>query len=183
MLVHQRTVGDTLSKLAATLKADGVEVDLSGRDVKFLMVDADGNVVIAETEVGVTVDADQVTNPGDVEYDFTDAGVEEGGDYYAYFRVYGLGGESTEFDTYPPEGIKVIIHDTAEDRTTDETIDVVAAANNPKRMRTEEGSIEERSVNELIAADRYNAAKSSASAVPWGLRIARTQPAGINGRN
>lgn len=47
----------------------------------------------------------------------------------------------------------------------------------PKRVRTEEGTVEEKPVEEMIQADRYNAAKQ-ATAVPWGLRMARIKPGG-----
>lgn len=50
-------------------------------------------------------------------------------------------------------------------------------AQSPKQVRTDEGQVLERSVNEMIDADRYVAAKS-VSAVPWGLRIARSKPGG-----
>lgn len=76
------------------------------------------------------------------------------------------------------------IHTTEDSSTSSSsaTIDVVDHVNNPKRVRTEEGSVQERSVDELIKADRYDNAKK-ASSVPWGMRIARTQPGGFNGRN
>jgi hypothetical protein len=44
----------------------------------------------------------------------------------------------------------------------------------PKRTRTAEGTVEERTVDELIKADRYN--NPGPDAVPWGIRIARTKP-------
>lgn len=56
------------------------------------------------------------------------------------------------------------------------------AAQDPKRVRTAEGTVEERSVDELIKADKYTANKA-ATRPPFGLRMARTQPAGINGRD
>lgn len=48
----------------------------------------------------------------------------------------------------------------------------------PKRVRTEEGTIEEKPVQELIDADRYSQTKQAAGAVPWGLRIARVKNRG-----
>jgi hypothetical protein len=42
----------------------------------------------------------------------------------------------------------------------------------PKRVRTEEGTVEERSVDELIKADRYINGQAPATP-PWGIRIAR----------
>lgn len=47
----------------------------------------------------------------------------------------------------------------------------------PKQVRTDEGQVLERSVNELIDADRYVGARN-ATAVPWGMKIARTKPGG-----
>jgi hypothetical protein len=52
-------------------------------------------------------------------------------------------------------------------------------ARSPKSLRGEEGAVEERSVDEVIKADRYVKASSSAvDSVPFGLRIARTVPGG-----
>lgn len=182
MLIHRRVVGDTLSPLPVTIQRDGAAVDLTNRVVKVQVNDSDGNVVVAPTTAGVTVTS---AVDGEVDYDFASTGVDEGGTFYVYFLVHGItgGGSDTEFDTYPPEGVVVIIEDPQADRTPTETIDVISAANGPKSMRTAEGSVEERSIDELIAADRYAAAKAAADRVPWGIRIARTQPAGINGRN
>ena len=55
--------------------------------------------------------------------------------------------------------------------------DIVSASQNPKRVRTDEGSVEERSIKEMIDADRYDAA-SSVTGVPWGLKMARVKPGG-----
>lgn len=57
------------------------------------------------------------------------------------------------------------------------------AAQDPLRVRNDEGMVEERPIDDLIKADRYSAAKQATARVPWGLRMARTQPAGTNGRN
>lgn len=54
--------------------------------------------------------------------------------------------------------------------------DIENLAETPKRVRTEEGTVEERSVQELIDADRYTNQKTAVNAVPWGLRIARSKP-------
>ena len=56
--------------------------------------------------------------------------------------------------------------------------DVEDAGKGPKRVRTDEGYVEERPVDELIKADQYAATKAAQGAVPWGLRIARTKPPG-----
>ncbi len=57
------------------------------------------------------------------------------------------------------------------------TIDIETAADKPKRMRTDEGSLEERSLPDLIAANNYTA-QVAATLPPWGLRMARIQPGG-----
>jgi hypothetical protein len=48
----------------------------------------------------------------------------------------------------------------------------------PKKIRTDEAMVEERSVDELIEADRYHLEKNSATHAPFGLRIARSVPRG-----
>lgn len=55
-------------------------------------------------------------------------------------------------------------------------IDILELASSPKRTRTAEGTIEERSVDELIKADQYLAAQQAGGAVPWGIRLARGKP-------
>lgn len=60
---------------------------------------------------------------------------------------------------------------------TIEPEDIEAKAQEPKRLRNDEGSVEERSVEELIQADVY-AKNAAASSVPWGMSIARTKPGG-----
>ena len=50
----------------------------------------------------------------------------------------------------------------------------------PRRTENAEGTVVERSVDELIKADQYLQGKS-VTAVPWGLRIARTKPPGAVG--
>lgn len=45
-------------------------------------------------------------------------------------------------------------------------------AKSPQRVTTDEGTVQERSVKELIEADRYTKS-SDATVVPFGLRIAR----------
>jgi len=55
--------------------------------------------------------------------------------------------------------------------------ELVDQSQTPKQVRTDEGQVLERSVNEMIDADRYVAARN-ATAVPWGMKIARTKPGG-----
>ena len=95
---HTRHIDDTRTVLAATLKqpnASGVDtaIDLTGLTVQFKMVDDAGVDVIAQTGTGVTVtDA----SAGEVQYDFSAAGVDTAGRYYGYFVVLD-GAESDHF--------------------------------------------------------------------------------------
>jgi hypothetical protein len=57
----------------------------------------------------------------------------------------------------------------------DETIKNLAEA--PKKTVGDEGSVEERSISELIEADRYLQNKEAIKP-PFGLRIARVSPRG-----
>ena len=47
----------------------------------------------------------------------------------------------------------------------------------PKRMTTDEGTVEEKEVKELIEADRY-ASQKTATTPPFGIRVARFKPMG-----
>lgn len=52
-------------------------------------------------------------------------------------------------------------------------------AESPKKVRTEEGTVEERSIDELIKSERHTDNRSSAQRqVPFGMSIARTKPGG-----
>ena len=82
--VHTRHIDDTKTVLPATLKqpnASGTDtvVDLTGLTVEFKMVDQFGVDVIAQTETGVTVTTAAL---GEVQYDFSSAGVDEAGRYF-----------------------------------------------------------------------------------------------------
>lgn len=48
----------------------------------------------------------------------------------------------------------------------------------PQRVTTDEGTVEERPVNELIKADQYAAAKQVGDEPLHGLRISQFRPAG-----
>jgi hypothetical protein len=104
---HTVTVGDTLSPLNVQLMqkdTTGVlaSVDLTGKVVRFFMVNSAGTSVVAETVENVTVtDA----TAGQVQYDFQAADVDTAGTYYGWFRVY----DDTEYDTYPSGGRKLTI--------------------------------------------------------------------------
>jgi len=51
-------------------------------------------------------------------------------------------------------------------------------ADSPKRVTTDEGTVEERSVDELIKADQYNKARARNDGPLHGLRISRCKPGG-----
>jgi hypothetical protein len=51
-------------------------------------------------------------------------------------------------------------------------VDIRAAANNPIRTRGDEGEVQERSIDELIAADRYAAAQD-VTGPPYGMRVGK----------
>ncbi len=57
----------------------------------------------------------------------------------------------------------------------EEEIDELAKA--PKKVRTDEGLVEERDIDDIVKADQYNSGKG-ANAVPWGMKVARTKPGG-----
>ena len=96
--LHTRHVTDTRTVLAVTLKQPneaGVEtvVDLTGLAVQFKLVNQSGVAVVAQTSTGVTV-TDAAA--GEVQYDFSSAGVQTPGRYYGYFVVVD-GGETDHF--------------------------------------------------------------------------------------
>ncbi len=77
-------------------------VNLTGKTIKVEVRNTAGMVVVAETTTGVAVVS---AAAGQVSYDFpAGASALPAGTYYVYFAVYGSGGESTEFDTYPTAG-------------------------------------------------------------------------------
>lgn len=184
---HRRALGDDLSTFSIQMRRAGVIYNLTGKTVKFYLYDQDGNTII-------NGDAATVSNAalGYVDYDFTAANysamtadtnsplVTDGEEtFYGYFKV--LDG-SLEVDTYPAkdDGIAVEVFNPAKPRppaTTDITVsDIMELAKSPRRVRTVEGTVEERSVRELIMADQYNANKAAADSPPWGLRVAKTMP-------
>lgn len=167
-----RAVGDTLTPFAIQLTREGVPISLTGLTVKFTMSTLAGVVKVAESACSITNAA-----LGHVEYDFSAGDVDTAGDYVGYFIIYGSG----EPETVPPadEGISIEIFDRAEVRTEQVGIsdkDFAKLATAPLRTRTVEGTVQERSVDELIKADRYM--KTQDQSVPWGIKIARTKPPG-----
>lgn len=51
-------------------------------------------------------------------------------------------------------------------------------ADSPKKVQTDEGMVEERSVDELIKADQYTKARQAGDGPLHGLRISRFKPGG-----
>lgn len=53
----------------------------------------------------------------------------------------------------------------------------------PQRTTTEEGTVEERPIKDLIDADKYLLQKQASDSPPWGIRMARVAPGGaVSGR-
>lgn len=59
---------------------------------------------------------------------------------------------------------------------------IAAAASEPAKMSGDAGSVEQRSIPDLIALDKHVASKNAASrGAPFGMRFARIVPPGANG--
>ena len=58
----------------------------------------------------------------------------------------------------------------------DEALEQLALG--PKRVTTDEGTVEERPIREVLEAIDHIRHQAAPTAVPWGLRIARTIPPG-----
>jgi hypothetical protein len=185
---HRRSYGDELSLFSVQLKRAGSVYNLTGKTVLFYLYDQDGNTIINGAATTVSNAA-----LGYVDYDFTAANYaamiadtasplylagEE--TFYGYFKVFVSPG-GTEPDTYPASGdaIAVEIFNPAMPRTTPAPEitpeDIIELAKSPRRVRTVEGTVEERSVREIILADQYAAGKA-ATAPPWGMRVALSKP-------
>lgn len=106
---HSRHVGDTLTALSVELQQENESgvleaVDLTGKTVKFRMVNSAGVEKVAESNATVISAA-----AGTAYYDFQAADVDTAGTYYGYFLVYSGG----EFDTFPAvrRELKIVIYD------------------------------------------------------------------------
>ncbi len=107
---HRRRVGDTRTVLSVSLvqpNTAGVltAVDLTGLTVAFKMVNAaTGATEIALTSTGVTV---TTAATGQVQYDFSGAGVDTAGVYWGTFVVT----QSSETDSFPviQKDLKIVI--------------------------------------------------------------------------
>ena len=108
--IHRRRVGDTRTVLPVALvqpNASGVltAVDLTGLSVQFKMVNAaTGATEIALTSTGVTV---TTAATGQLQYDFSAAGVDTAGVYWGTFVVT----QSSETDSFPviQKDLKIVI--------------------------------------------------------------------------
>ena len=60
--------------------------------------------------------------------------------------------------------------------TIEDSIEELAAA--PRRVSTDEGTVMERSIDELIKADQYLKANDIGDSPLHGLRVSRCKPAG-----
>jgi hypothetical protein len=108
--VHRRHTTDTRTVLPASLvqpNESGVDtaVDLTGKTVAFKMVNtATGATTIALTTSGVTV---TTAATGQVQYDFSSAGVLTAGRYRGFFVVT----QSSETDHFPvrADGLLILI--------------------------------------------------------------------------
>lgn len=99
---HTITQGDTLTPLTVQLKQkdeDGelTAVDLTGRTVKFKMVDNVGTSVVAETTTGTSVTS---ASTGEVQIDFQTSWVANAGQYWGWVVTY----SGLERDTFPHDG-------------------------------------------------------------------------------
>lgn len=104
---HGISVGDTLTPLGVQLKQIGEDgvlavVPLTGKTVKFSMVDANGTKIVDKSATGVTV-VEEAT--GKVKYDFRAADVDTAGMFTAYFHVY----DGEECDTFPAPHEQLLI--------------------------------------------------------------------------
>ena len=179
MLTDERAIGDTLRPLAVQMRRDGSPIDLTGKTVNFEMYDALGTAIVAPTPASISR-----PTLGYAEYTFQAADVANPGLFYAYFREVGSGGAE---DTFPnlQDAIQVTIFDPAAVRSSaTPPIDILGLASSPVRTRTVEGTVEERSVNELVKADQYLATKAAAANQPsWGIRLCLTRPSGTVGQS
>lgn len=188
-LEHRRALGDTKSLFAVQLKRDGSVYDLTGKTVKFNLYDQDGNLVINEGTVTVDnaalgyasydfVDADFIAMSADTASPLALDGEET---FYGFFKVWDTADVTEEPDTYPADdnAIQIIIFNPGKSRTTPApgvtVADIMELAKSPRRTRTVEGTVEERSIRELILADQYASGKAATSP-PWGMRVAKTKP-------
>jgi hypothetical protein len=103
MPVQKIARGSRLTPLGVYLKqrSNGAlqAVNLTSKTVKVFVTDGRGSIIVAETTTGVTV---VNASAGQVSYALPAAVYNRTrGDCSVYFNVYGSGGDSTKYDTYP----------------------------------------------------------------------------------
>lgn len=59
---------------------------------------------------------------------------------------------------------------------TNEELEELALA--PKRTTTEEGTVEERTMKDVLDGLKVAEREATPDTVPWGIRVARTKPRG-----
>ena len=124
--IHRRHVTDTRTVLPATLvqpNASGADtaVDLTGKTVQFKMVNAaTGATAIALTSSGVTV---TTAASGQVQYDFSSAGVQSAGKYRGFFVV----SESGETDHFPVRADGLLILIDSDTQTAEQAFEAALA--------------------------------------------------------
>lgn len=174
ILKHKRFVGDTQVPFGTRILDDeGVTMNLTGKTAKFSMYSVEGVQLIPPT-------AATIVSPtqGHVSYDFSAADVAVGNastDELPHSGFFHIFDGSLEVYTFPADGIDIVIIDPTKDLNPDPSIDFAGLANAPKRTRTEEGTVEERTIDELIKADQY-LKQQVADGAPWGIRVARAKP-------
>lgn len=112
IIEHERTVGDTLTPIGATLvqrdsSNELAVVDMTNRSAKFTMVSLAGETIVDNADASVVSPGSN----GQVQYDFAASEVAIGGIYYGWFRGYDEQG--VEFDTFPAGGriYRIMIHE------------------------------------------------------------------------
>lgn len=87
------------------------------------------------------------------------------------YRLYSTGTGQTAL-----EGV-ITVTDLSTPATA-EVIDIDSAALGPRRMKTDEGFVEEHKLTDLIMADQYSSQKAAPSVPGYGMRISKMKPKG-----
>lgn len=144
------------------------------------------------TNAPVTLDAANITAKIDLDHSGRAALADvnpvetEDGFYLFDLAASETNGDQTA-DLYPEStspNVQVIgvpgtqsIEDPTEEPNDNELADIETLARTPKRTRTDEGTVEERPIEDVIAAERYEASKA-VSGPPYGVTFARIRPPG-----
>lgn len=102
LIVIDRMLGDRQIPISAKLVRNGTAVNLTGKTVKFHMVNKASQVVVSEAAATIVTAAS-----GTVSYTLSANDVDEAGEFYAWFIV--LDGSSLK-DTFPHDGNKFQIN-------------------------------------------------------------------------